>query len=711
MFWKKCLLSFFCILLSLSITAEVSVLKKNELRILDIGNSYTNDATNLLPIIVNASKADLSKFCIYKCHRGGASFKTWVDVFNDKDQATYTVKKVIGDLSTNVQTGTGEKENGKLFRDALINETWDLIIIHQVSNYAPYYSKWKEKSSAGYLDELISIIKKYQPNTKLGFYLIHSYWSEYENNTERSSFERWQLIANSTKSFCDDYNIDIVIPYGTAIQNLRASSLNNEYDLTRDGTHCGYGLAQYTAACCYYEALIGPRCGISVLGNSARIDVSDKESKYPSINVTDDNAPIAQRAAYLAIKDMYNCQNPELKVFKLTYLVDGEEYKSYDIEYGAPITPEPAPTKDGYIFSGWSDIPETMPARNVTVTGTFTANTYRLTYIVDGVEYKSYTIDNGATITPEPVPTKDGYTFSGWSEIPQTMPDHDVAVTGTFTANTYRLTYIVDGVEYKSYTIEYGATITPEPAPTKDGYIFSGWSDIPETMPANDVTVTGNFTRISVFMDDVAYELIGDAVVIGKSENAKGDVKIESSVEINGQTYLVTTIGKGAFQGCTELTSVEIPSSVITISGNAFEGCTNLLVIKIGSGIKVIESRAFANNGTNNARTRGGHSGVHVYCEAESIPYAHSSTFEGTPIEKGTLHIVDDLVGAYKFQYPWKGFGTIVGLTEDTGVKIIMLDSTDALIYDMQGRRIARLQKGMNIIRMSDGKTKKVMGN
>ena len=582
MLWKKCLLSFFCILLSLSITAEVSVLKKNELRILDIGNSYTNDATNLLPIIVNASKADLSKLCIYKCYRGGASFKTWVDVFNDKDKATYTVQKVIGDLSTNVQTGTGEKGNGKLFRDALINETWDLIIIHQLSNYAPYYSRWKEKSSAGYLDELISIIKKYQPNAKLGFYLIHSYWSEYENNTERSSFERWQLIANSTKSFCDDYNIDIVIPYGTAIQNLRASSLNNEYDLTRDGTHCGYGLAQYTAACCYYEALIAPRCGISVLGNSARIDVSDKESKYPSINVTDDNAPIAQRAAYLAIKDMYNCQNPELKVFKLTYLVDGEEYKSYDIEYGAPIT--------------------------------------------------------------------------------------------------------------------------PEPAPTKDGYIFSGWSDIPETMPANDVTVTGNFTRISVFMDDVAYELIGDAVVIGKSENAKGDVKIESSVEINGQTYLVTTIGKGAFQGCTELTSVEIPSSVITISGNAFEGCTNLLVIKIGSGIKVIESRAFANNGTNNARTRGGHSGVHVYCEAESIPYAHSSTFEGTPIEKGTLHIVDDLVGAYKFQYPWKGFGTIVGLTEDTGINTITLDSTDALIYDMRGRRIDHLHKGVNIILMDNGK-------
>ena len=170
---------------------------------------------------------------------------------------------------------------------------------------------WKEKSVAGYLYELISIIKKHQPNTKIGFLLVHSYWSEYSKNTEKSSFDRWQLIANSTQSFCDDYNVDIVIPYGTAIQNLRASSLNNEYDLTRDGTHCGYGLAQYTAACCYYEALIAPRSGISVLGNLARIDVSNKTSQYPNVSVTDDNAYIAQMAACLAIKDMYHCHNPE----------------------------------------------------------------------------------------------------------------------------------------------------------------------------------------------------------------------------------------------------------------------------------------------------------------------------------------------------------------------------------------------------------------
>ena len=59
----------------------------------------------------------------------------------------------------------------------------------------------------------------------------------------------------------------------------------------------------------------------------------------------------------------------------------------------------------------------------------------------------------------------------------------------------YSLKYMVDGTLYKEYSMEEGAAITPEPAPTKQGYTFSGWSSIPATMPANDVTVTGTFTK------------------------------------------------------------------------------------------------------------------------------------------------------------------------------------------------------------------------
>ena len=180
--------------------------------------------------------------------------------------------------------------------------------------------------------------------------------------------------------------------------------------------------------------------------------------------------------------------------YKLTYIVDGELYKSYDVEYESSITPEEEPVKEGYTFNGWSEVPDKMPAHDVTVTGTFSINKYKLTYTVDGELYKSYDVEYGSSITPEEEPVKEGYTFNGWSEIPETMPAHDVTVTGTFSINKYKLTYIVDGELYKSYDVEYGASITPEEDPEKEGYTFSGWSEIPETMPANDVTITGAFT-------------------------------------------------------------------------------------------------------------------------------------------------------------------------------------------------------------------------
>jgi len=289
------------------------VLNMPTLKVLDIGNSYTNDATELLPLITEASGSDVSKMCLYKAIRAGASFKSWYDVYCGKDTAyQYTIKKVLGGLRANVSTGTGAKGDGSLFRKLLTDEQWDIIIIHQMSAYAPYYEQWGGTGRGGYLNEMLSVIKEHQPNAVIGFYLIHSLWDYHTRNKESSSYERWKLICSSVKNLQKDYGIEFIIPYGTAIENLRASSFNNEYDLTRDGTHLGYGLCRYTAACCYYESLIAPLSGISVLGNSARYDASQAaSSQYPSISVTDENAYIAQKAAVLATKHMFECINPE----------------------------------------------------------------------------------------------------------------------------------------------------------------------------------------------------------------------------------------------------------------------------------------------------------------------------------------------------------------------------------------------------------------
>ena len=188
--------------------------------------------------------------------------------------------------------------------------------------------------------------------------------------------------------------------------------------------------------------------------------------------------------------------------YTLTYVIDGQEYSKSEVEYNATITQLDDPVREGYTFSGWSEIPATMPAHDVEVSGSFTVNSYTLTYIVDGNAYKTLTVDYGTAITPEAEPTKEGYTFSGWSEIPATMPANDVEVTGSFTINSYTLTYIVDGNAYKTLTVDYGTAITPEAEPTKEGYTFSGWSEIPATMPAHDVEVTGSFIQNIYILDE-----------------------------------------------------------------------------------------------------------------------------------------------------------------------------------------------------------------
>ena len=200
--------------------------------------------------------------------------------------------------------------------------------------------------------------------------------------------------------------------------------------------------------------------------------------------------PVTMPGHDIVVNAIYTEAHP----FHLTYYVDGEVYKTFLVDYDATITPEPEPeAREGYTFSGWSDIPTVMPAEDVNVYGTFNVNSYTLKYVLDGETYKEFELAYGTAITPEAAPEeREGYTFSGWSEIPETMPAHDVTVSGTFTVNKYRLTYMLEGEKFKSMKVAYGTTIVPLEAPVKEGFIFTGWKDLPETMPAHDVTVTGD---------------------------------------------------------------------------------------------------------------------------------------------------------------------------------------------------------------------------
>ena len=139
-----------------------------------------------------------------------------------------------------------------------------------------------------------------------------------------------------------------------------------------------------------------------------------------------------------------------------------------------------------------------MPAEDVTIKATWTVNQYTITFDTNGGnEIAQVEYDYGSAITAPADPVKNGYSFAGWSPtIPETMPAQDLTVTAQWTVNQYTITFNTDGgTAIDPITQNYGTVVTAPAAPTKTGYTFAGWdNEIPTTMPAEDVTIKATWT-------------------------------------------------------------------------------------------------------------------------------------------------------------------------------------------------------------------------
>jgi hypothetical protein len=341
--------------------------------------------------------------------------------------------------------------------------------------------------------------------------------------------------------------------------------------------------------------------------------------------------------------------------FRLTYYVDNEIYKEYKHKCGEDITPETEPdsNKEGYSFSGWSNIPQTMPAGNVRINGYFKANKHDLVYEVDGKMYKTFEVAYGTNIDAIEEPTKEGYTFSGWSQIPETMPDHDVTVTGTFSPNVYKLSYMVDEEEYKVVEVKCDETITAEPEPTRKGMTFSGWSEIPETMPAKDVEVTSTFSWSKSTIDNVVYQVadtIYNCCSVIETDITGGSVAIASFVDFD-ETYKVTTIADKVFYGRSGITKIELPATIASIGDRAFASIDELTDVTI---------------------------------LAVDIPETDRTAFENSYTDDYvTLHVPASALEKYQAAAPWKNFKQIVAMSveEDQSNEAIKISSAGQTTY------------------------------
>ena len=209
------------------------------------------------------------------------------------------------------------------------------------------------------------------------------------------------------------------------------------------------------------------------------------------------------------------------------------------------------------------------------------------------------------------------------------------------------------------------------------------------------------------------------SIAIPNSLSTIGDYAFENcssltSVDIPNS---VTSIGFSAFDSCTSLASITIPNSVEYIGRNAFRECRGLNSVTIGSGVTNIGSDAFskcekmsdvysfAPKLTTN---------IYSYLEHEGL-YTEENAFNSPDPEYLTLHVPSASIEEYRTISPWNRFGNIVALTDDdpspTGIKTLKEENPNypVGIYSLDGKRLQKEQRGLNIIRMNDGSSKIIL--
>ena len=329
------------------------------------------------------------------------------------------------------------------------------------------------------------------------------------------------------------------------------------------------------------------------------------------------------------------------------------------------------------------------------------------------IETKSNTLIAGCkkTTIPNSVKSIGGWAFSGCSGLTSiTIPNS------------------VTSIGYYAFSGCSGLTsITIPNSVTRIGdYAFGDCSGLTSVTIPNSVTRIGDgafaycsgLTSIKVESGNTSYD---------SRDNCNAIIETESNTLIAGcnSTIIpnsVTSIGSHAFSRRSGLTSVTIPNSVTTIGAFAFQGCRGLTSVAIGSSVTRIGLRAFGGcRGLTsvtipNSVTRiedeafSGCSGLtSVTSEIENPFDIKDNTFSDDTYSNAKLYVPAGKTNKYKAAEGWKLFASIQEVSS-SGINDVGTDRTkETKRFTLDGRAIKNSHKGLNIIKMDDGTTKKVI--
>lgn len=244
------------IVISIFFSFFITFIFAKEIKILTIGNSFSDDAVEHYLYQIGVANGDT--LIIGNLAVGGASLEMHYNNFIE-NSPSYSYRKIVSGVRIVTEETTLEY--------GIKDEEWDYISLQQVSQNAGVYDTFFP-----YFPHLIDYVKSLaiNPNMKLTFHMTWAYAQNATHpgfaNYERSQLEMYKAIVSTTNRIVAEYGISTIIPAGTAIQNARTSSLGDT--MCSDGFHLEPTYGRYTAACTWYEALTG-NC---VVGNSYEPD-------------------------------------------------------------------------------------------------------------------------------------------------------------------------------------------------------------------------------------------------------------------------------------------------------------------------------------------------------------------------------------------------------------------------------------------------------
>lgn len=263
--------------------------------------------------------------------------------------------------------------------------------------------------------------------------------------------------------------------------------------------------------------------------------------------------------------------------------------KFTDVPYGAPvpaISDNNVPTKEGHTLTWEPTIPSRVGTEDLAFTAKFTPVTYTYTFnanggvFADGNVVKTMLFNHGdATKAPDTAPTKEGYVFTGWKQLDSTaMPEKavgDLTLYAQYEPATFTVSFDSDGGSaVPSEDHKADEEINSFPTPTKDNAIFVGWTyngqriSYPFTMPASNITLKAAWEYMGPITATLTYEFTGDVpagaetlLPAGGSYEAGQNVTLADKPTFDGYEF------HGWFYRGEQVSQIMLPADGATVTG------------------------------------------------------------------------------------------------------------------------------------------------